>query len=257
MSRFADQGVVVTGGAGRMGEAIAAGFLAEGARVFLTDINAEGLQRVVQRLDSGEGHVHSFACDVTNAADADALFAEAEAHLEGIDVLCNNAGILDMGLTVDLSEEQWDRVMNVNAKSVFLVTHAFLPHMLARGGAIVNTASQAGKRGYRWLSHYCASKAAVMAFTKCLAIEIAPTVRVNCVCPGVVNTDMMEREYVWQKTFTGETKEEIQATWLGAIPMGRLQEPEHVANVVLFLASTDASEMTGQALNVTGGMVME
>jgi NAD(P)-dependent dehydrogenase (short-subunit alcohol dehydrogenase family) len=257
MARFNDYGVVVTGGAGRMGHAIAAGFLAEGARVLLSDINEDGVKHVAKELDTGEGRVHSFVCDVTSSSGADALFAEAHARLGAIDVLCNNAGILDMGLTIDLTEQQWDLCMNVNAKSVYLVTHAFLPHMVERGGAIVNTASQAGKRGYRWLSHYCASKAAVMAFTKCLAIEVAPKVRVNCVCPGVVNTAMMEREYVWQTAVTGETKEEIQASWLKAIPMGRLQEPEHVANVVLFLASDDSSEMTGQALNVTGGMVME
>jgi NAD(P)-dependent dehydrogenase (short-subunit alcohol dehydrogenase family) len=159
---------------------------------------------------------------------------------------------------VDLSEDEWDRVMDVNAKGVFLCTRAILTHMLERGsGVIVNIASQAGKRGYKLFTHYCASKAAVIVFSKGVALEVAPHVRVNCICPGIVNTDMMEREYGWETAMTGEPKESIQKRWMAGIPMGRFQEPEHIARVALFLASDDASEMTGQAINVTGGMVME
>jgi NAD(P)-dependent dehydrogenase (short-subunit alcohol dehydrogenase family) len=130
--------------------------------------------------------------------------------------------------------------------------------MLERGkGNVVNIASQAGKRGYKLFAHYCASKAALILLSKGLALEVAPTLRINCICPGIVNTEMMEREYVWEEEMTGEPKPSIQARWMAGIPMGRFQEPEHVARVVLFMASDDASEMTGQAINVTGGMVME
>jgi meso-butanediol dehydrogenase / (S,S)-butanediol dehydrogenase / diacetyl reductase len=158
----------------------------------------------------------------------------------------------------EIKEEEWDLVMDVNAKGVFLCTKAIVPHMMERkSGAIVNVASQAGKRGYKLFTHYCASKAAVIVFSKGVALEIAPNVRINCVCPGIVNTDMMEREYAWEQAMTGEPKESIKARWMSGIPMGRFQEPEDVAHVVLFLASDDASEMTGQAINITGGMIME
>jgi NAD(P)-dependent dehydrogenase (short-subunit alcohol dehydrogenase family) len=197
-------------------------------------------------------------CDVTNAADVAQLLEGAIDKMGSVDILVNNAGTITMSKVVDTDEKDWDLVMDVNAKGVFLCTKAVLPHMLDRkSGAIVNIASQAGKRGYKLFAHYCASKAAVIGFSKGVALEVAPHVRVNCVCPGVVNTDMMEREYAWETAMTGEPKKSIQKRWLAGIPMGRFQEPKDIAGVALFLASDAASEMTGQAINVTGGMVME
>jgi NAD(P)-dependent dehydrogenase (short-subunit alcohol dehydrogenase family) len=163
-----------------------------------------------------------------------------------------------MQQVVDIDEKDWDFVMDVNAKGVFLCVKGVLPGMLDRGkGNIVNIASQAGKRGYKLFAHYCASKAAVIVFSKGVALEVAPTIRINCVCPGIVNTEMMDREYQWEEEMTGEEKDSIKARWMSGIPMGRFQEPEDIAGVVMFLASEDSSEMTGQAINVTGGMVME
>ena len=178
--------------------------------------------------------------------------------LSGIDVLVNNAGVVTMNRVVDLPEDDWDSVMDVNAKGVFLMVRETLPGMLKRGGgAIVNIASQAGKRGYALTAHYCASKAAVIVFTKGVALEVAPTVRINCVCPGILWTEMVERECAWEEEITGEPRDAIKERLLSGIPMGRFQEPHQVAPLVLFLASDAASEMTGQAINVTGGMVME
>jgi len=257
MGRFENKGVVVTGAAQGMGRAIASAFLGEGARVVLADLNEEGAGKAAAEL-GGDSRAVGMRCDVTSASDVDSLIDRSIAHLGRIDVFVNNAGTITMRKTVELSEDEWDLVMDVNAKGVFLCTRRVLPHMLERGGgAIVNIASQAGKRGYKLFTHYCASKAAVIVFSKGVALEVAPTVRVNCVCPGIVNTDMMEREYAWEQAMTGEPRESIQARWMSGIPMGRVQEPEHVARVALFLASDDASEMTGQAINVTGGMVME
>jgi meso-butanediol dehydrogenase / (S,S)-butanediol dehydrogenase / diacetyl reductase len=196
--------------------------------------------------------------DVTDRAAVHDVVGRAIEELGGIDILVNNAGVITMKPTVELTEEEWDLNMDVNAKGVFLCTQAVLPHMLERSNCcVVSTASQAGKRGYKLFSHYCASKAAVINFTRAVAVEVAPQVRLNCVCPGIVNTDMMEREYAWETAMTGEPKEAIKERWMAGIPMGRFQEPEDVAGVVLFLASDDASEMTGQAINVTGGMVMD
>lgn len=257
MGRFEGKGVVVTGAAQGMGRAIAAAFLAEGARVVLSDMNEEGVQETARQLDP-DGAASAVRCDVTRSADVKNLVAAAVEQLGAVDVFVNNAGTITMRQVVDLSEDEWDTVMDVNAKGVFLCTQSILPHMLERkSGAIVNIASQAGKRGYRLFAHYCASKAAVIVFSKGVALEVAPHVRINCVCPGIVNTDMMEREYAWEEAMTGESKESIKTRWMSGIPMGRFQEPEHVARVALFLASDDASEMTGQAINVTGGMVME
>jgi meso-butanediol dehydrogenase / (S,S)-butanediol dehydrogenase / diacetyl reductase len=245
--------VVVTGAAQGIGKAIAERFASEGARVFLADINAEGVEETARDL----GGLSAY-CDVRNPADVKAMVAKAIAELGAIDVFCNNAGTITMKSTVDLDEEDWDINMDTNAKGVFLCTREVLPHMLERhSGAIVNTASQAGKRGYKLFTHYCASKAAVIVFSKGVALEVAPDVRINCVCPGIVTTDMMEREYAWEEAMTGEPKASIQARWKSGIPMQRFQTPEKVAGVVAFLASDDASEMTGQAINVTGGMVME
>jgi len=255
--RFDGQGVLVTGGAAGMGRAIAEAFLGEGAQVVIADINAERVAQTADEL-SANGNVIGLACDVTNADQVNEMIRRGDEELGGIDVLVNNAGVITMANTVDVPEKDWDYVMDVNAKGVFLTVKAVIPGMLDRGGGkIVNIASQAGKRGYKLFAHYCASKAAVIVFSKGVALEVAPTIRINCVCPGIVNTEMMEREYAWEEEMTGETKESIQKRWMSGIPMGRFQEPEHIARVAMFLASEDSSEMTGQAINVTGGMVME
>jgi NAD(P)-dependent dehydrogenase (short-subunit alcohol dehydrogenase family) len=257
MGRFEGRGVVVTGAAQGMGRAIAEAFVTEGARVVLSDLNEEGVVKTAGELGQN-GNTFAVRCDVTKSDDVTSLLESAVDHLGTVDVFVNNAGTITMRQVIDLGEDEWDLVMDVNAKGVFLCTRAILPHMLERkSGAIVNIASQAGKRGYKLFAHYCASKAAVIVFSKGVALEVAPDVRINCVCPGIVNTDMMEREYGWEQAMTGEPKESIQKRWMSGIPMGRFQEPEHIARVALFLASDDASEMTGQAINVTGGMVME
>jgi meso-butanediol dehydrogenase/(S,S)-butanediol dehydrogenase/diacetyl reductase len=255
--RFQDKRVFVTGAAQGIGRAIAAAFLDEGARVCLTDLNGDGVAATAREL-ADDGRATAMQLDVRDRSGVGDCVTRAIDELGGIDILINNAGVITMKPTVELTEEEWDLNMEVNAKGVFLCTQAVLPHMLERGdGCVVSTASQAGKRGYKLFSHYCASKAAVINFTRAVAVEVAPTVRLNCVCPGIVNTEMMEREYAWETAMTGELKESIKARWMAGIPMGRFQQPEHVAGVVLFLASDAASEMTGQAINVTGGMVMD
>jgi NAD(P)-dependent dehydrogenase (short-subunit alcohol dehydrogenase family) len=257
-SRFEGSGVLITGGAAGMGRAIAEAFAGEGARVIIADINVERVGETAAALSGGGATVTSVGCDVTDPAQVDAMVKHAEDELDGIDILVNNAGVITMDKIVDVTPEDWDFVMDVNSKGVFLCIRAVLPGMLERGGGnIVNVASQAGKRGYKLFAHYCASKAAVILLSKGVALEVAPTVRVNCVCPGIVNTEMMDREYVWEEEMTGESQDSIKERWMSGIPMGRFQEPEHVAGVVMFLASDAASEMTGQAINITGGMVME
>ncbi|MFN8215537.1 MAG: SDR family NAD(P)-dependent oxidoreductase [Solirubrobacterales bacterium] len=257
-NRFDGSGVLVTGGAAGMGRAIAEAFLSEGARVVIADIDEERVGRTASELDGSGEKVTSLGVDVTSEEQVGEMIRRGDEVLGGIDVLVNNAGVITMDKTVDVSEKDWDFVMDVNAKGVFLCVKAVIPGMLERGGGkIVNIASQAGKRGYKLFAHYCASKAAVIVFSKGVALEVAPTIRINCVCPGIVNTEMMEREYGWEEEMTGEPRASIEERWMSGIPMGRFQEPEHIARVAMFLASDESSEMTGQAINVTGGMVME
>jgi meso-butanediol dehydrogenase / (S,S)-butanediol dehydrogenase / diacetyl reductase len=258
--RFIGKKVLITGAAQGIGSAIASRFIEEGADVFLTDLNEEKVEQTTSALRAeypGSQTVISAGCDVTDEESVGRAFQTAVDQLGGVDILANNAGVITMRKTEDLTVADWDLNMNVNAKGVFLCTREAIPIMIGRGGGvIVNTASQAGKSGYPLFSHYCASKAAVINFTKAVAMEYAPTIRANCVCPGIVNTDMMDREYVWENEMTGEPIDSIKARWMSGIPMGRFQEPHHIAALVAFLASEDASEMTGQAVNVTGGMVM-
>jgi meso-butanediol dehydrogenase / (S,S)-butanediol dehydrogenase / diacetyl reductase len=253
--RFEGRAVVVTGAGQGIGRAIAAAFASEGARVVLAGRNEQRVRDAAKELGP---HASAVRCDVANASDVEALIDTGIARLGQIDILVNNAGTITMATVVDLTEDEWDLVMDVNAKGVFLCTRAVLSHMLdRRSGVIVNISSGAGKRGYKLFAHYCASKAAVIGFTRAVALEVAPHVRVNCICPGVTNTNMLESEYAWETEMTGEPKEAIQRRWLSSIPMGTFLEPDDIARPTLFIASDDASEMTGQAINVTGGMLME
>ncbi|MER3437930.1 MAG: 3-ketoacyl-ACP reductase, partial [Chloroflexota bacterium] len=188
-------------------------------------------------------------------AEATAVVAAVEQDLGPLSILVNNAGVSTMRPIWDLTEEDWDFNMDVNAKGVFLVTRAALPGMMARrSGCIVNTASMAGKKAVPYLAHYCASKWACIGFTKTAAVELGPYgIRVNCVCPGYVATSMQERELIWEAELRGKTVEEVKADYIRLTPLGRLETAEDVARVVLFLCSPAAEFITGAAIDVTGG----
>jgi NAD(P)-dependent dehydrogenase (short-subunit alcohol dehydrogenase family) len=257
--RFKGRSVVVTGAAQGLGRGTAAAFLAEGANVVLADVNGEKVTRTAAELAAG-ADCHAFAaeCDVSQEGDFRALIERAVADLGGVDHLVNNAGTITISPLTEISEADWDRVIDVNLKGVFLGMKCVLPHMLERGsGSIVNIASQAGKRGNPFIAHYNASKAGVISLTQTAALEAAPKVRVNCVCPGIINTDLQEQEYDVVSRLTGKSREEIKSEWIASMPLGRFQEVEDVADAVLFLASDDSRQTTGEALNVSGGMVME
>ncbi len=255
MRRFEGKIVLVTGAASGIGKAVSKAFAAEGAHVLCTDIGAEVLDSVVSEICQTAGIAEGHTMDVTRKAEVHAVVGEAARRLGRLDVLVNNAGVSTMAPVVDLTEEEWNFNMDVNAKGVFLCSQAVLPYMIARGrGKIVNTASMASKIGAPFLAHYSASKFAVIGFTQALAREVAQhNINVNAVCPGFVATSMQDREVVWEGKLRGMSPEEVRADYIRQTPLGRLCQPEDVARTVLFLASDDADFVTGQGINVTGG----
>jgi NAD(P)-dependent dehydrogenase (short-subunit alcohol dehydrogenase family) len=199
----------------------------------------------------------ALVCDLADAGAIASCAQEAKSRLGGIDVLVNNAGIGRGIPLVESSDEYIDQVLAVNLRAVMLLTREVLRFMLEQGdGSIINIASQAAKRGYPDISHYSASKAGVLGFTIALAVEVAPVVRVNAVCPGMVETTMMKNNIEQTSREQQISYQAAYDQWRAPIPLGRLQQPEDVSNGVLFLASEAASEITGEALNVSGGLVM-
>jgi NAD(P)-dependent dehydrogenase (short-subunit alcohol dehydrogenase family) len=245
---------LVTGGGAGIGRAIVRALAREGARVAVSDLDRAAADDAASEV-SGV----AFALDVRDAAATAAVVAEAAAALGGLDAAVANAGVSTMARVVDLTESEWDFNMDVNAKGVFLTNQAVVRHFLATGtrGAIVNTASLAAKVGAPLLAHYSASKFAVAGFTQALAREVAPQgIRVNCVCPGFVRTSMQAREVVWEAKLRGLPDDAVRAEYVAQTPLGRLQEPEDVADVVAFLLGDGARFMTGLALDVNGGVFM-
>ena len=241
--RLAGRRAVVTGAARGIGAAIASTFRREGARLALVDIDEERVSKTGAELDA--------ACYTVDLSDADAtrsVIGQAIAGLGGIDVLVNNAGILKMAPLLEIDPADWDLTFAVNVRAMLVTTQVAAAAMIPQQrGTIINMASMGGKVGGVNQAHYAASKAAVISLTQVAAKELGPhRITVNCICPGYVLTEM------GAATRTDAMVRE----WSSKSPLGRLAEPADVANMALFLASDEASYCTGQAMNVTGGMVM-
>lgn len=249
--RFRRKGVIVTGGASGIGKATVRRFLEEGAEVAIFDRSEEMGKKTVSEL--GRQHLHPILItgDVTKASDVKRMVKEARKRLGTIDILFNNAGILVEGTVLDVSEKDWDRIMDTNVKGVFLMSKEVVPIMLKQGkGVIVNNASCSGLVGDRNAIAYNTSKGAVVLMTKCLALDYSlKNIRVNCVCPGEIDTPMFRQE----AKSRGLPVEEYRKQLCEYHPIGRLGKPEEVANAVLFLASDEAGFITGTAFSVDGG----
>jgi meso-butanediol dehydrogenase / (S,S)-butanediol dehydrogenase / diacetyl reductase len=251
--RLPERVVIVTGAASGIGRSIVTTCTSEGAIVTGLDANEAGLTilRSAAATEALEiAHVDVTASTQVNAAVQDVLDRHGR-----IDVLVNAAGISTMAPVVELTEADWDRTFDVNVKGVFLMSRAALPSMIEHGsGSIVNIASAAGKRGSRTLSHYSASKFAVIGFTQSVALEVAAAgVRANSVCPGLISTPMQDREVAWEAKLRETSEQKVLDRYVAAVPMGRLGNPEDVARVVVFLASDDAQYVTGESVDVGGG----
>jgi NAD(P)-dependent dehydrogenase (short-subunit alcohol dehydrogenase family) len=252
----------VTGAGAGIGRGIALRLSADGTTVIVTDKDLSWAENTRDEIEKRGGKATALRLDVTDSKDVNEVVEAVWTRFGQIDILVNNAGVSSMGRLVDLTESDWDRIMDVNAKGVFLVTVTVLRKMVnhdygSEPPKIVNVASMGGKIAVPFLAHYIASKFAVVGFTKATALELAPLkINVNCVCPGIVDTSMLEREIEWEANFRKMTREEMRKAYLSQVPLGRLATPEDVAKIVAFLCSREADYMTGQAINVTGGLLM-
>ncbi len=243
MRGLKDKRVLITGGARGIGAATASRFLEEGARVVVLDIDDEARQRIEDKLPSLSGTV---GADVSNHEAVTQAFNELDKLLGGLDVLINNAGISIRHTFMEITPEEWQRVMDVNLNGMFFVAQQAARKMLENGnGVILNMGSTNGMMGYPFYADYNASKAGVIELTRSMALELAPTVRVNVICPGYILTPMQKAEYTPELLRECESK----------IPLGRLGQPEEVAALFAFLASDDAQYITGQIFVIDGGEI--
>jgi NAD(P)-dependent dehydrogenase (short-subunit alcohol dehydrogenase family) len=253
------QTAIVTGAGRNIGRAIALELAGMGADVVVAEVDEASGKRTAEEVRERGRKALALPTDVTRLADLQAMADRTVAEWGRIDILVNNAGIHRSAYTADVTEDDWDRLLAVNAKGVFFASQAVLRHMVkARRGNIISVASMAGKMGLKTSLVYGITKAAVISMTKSLAVAHAGDgIRANCVCPGIVETDMIfqiDRE-AGEKLFGLKPGEYLKQR-VAQIPLGRIEAPEDVANVVGFLASGKSSYMTGQAINVTGGLVM-
>lgn len=250
MSRFAGRVVIVTGAAKGIGRCIARAFAGEGARVAALDIDGAGLEALTRELEERRAEVLALKADVTAAAEVGQALEAVVGRWGRVDVLVNNVGGFSaIRRTEDIPEAEWDAIFRLNVTSAFLASKAVLPIMRRqRAGAIVNLSSIAGRAGAVTVtSHYAAAKAAILGFTRHLAREVAAEgIRVNAVAPGTVATER----------FRALRSAEEGRRLAASVPIGRVAEPEEIAEAVLYLASDGARYITGATLDVNGGLLM-
>jgi meso-butanediol dehydrogenase/(S,S)-butanediol dehydrogenase/diacetyl reductase len=250
MSRFEGQTVVVTGAGGGIGKGIASRFAGEGARVVLADRSVAVHEAAAEVGGTG------VQADITDPADVTRLFDAAER----VDVLVNNAGIITISRLEELTLDDWDRVLRVNTTGAFLCCQAAAAKMRAQGGGgrILNAASGQARQGFIFTPHYAASKFGVVGLTQSLAKELAKDqITVNAYCPGIVGSDMWSyNDREWGRLLGDYKPGELMEEWVAGIPLGRAGTNDDVASLLLFLASSEAAYITGQTINVDGGMFM-
>lgn len=258
-TRLQGKVAVVTGGAQGIGRAIARRLYEEGASVVIADLNGDTAEQTARDLSGGiSGSALGIALDVSRPEESRAMVERVTRELGSLDILVNNAGVGKVQRLEDITEADWNWMFDVNVKGLFFCTQAVAVAMKRqRSGKIINLASIAGRQGEPLVVHYCATKAAVISITQSTALELAPFgINVNAVAPGIVDTPFwveVDKQYASILNLEiGQKKREDAAT----IPLGRIEQPEDVAPAVAFLASSDANYITGQTLNVEGGLIM-
>lgn len=257
-NRFEDSTVVITGGNKGIGFALAQRFVDEGAKVVVASVDAD-VEDAAARLGA-PARTRGFHCDVTDKAQVEALYDFASAEFGRVDVSVQNAGIITIAKVEDLTEGEWDATLAVNTKGVFLCCQAAIRRMRAQGagGRLINTASGQARDGFIYTPHYAASKFGVVGLTQSLAKEVAlDGITVNAICPGIIETEMWDyNDRVWGRMLGDYGPGELMRDWVQNIPMKRAGRGSDVAGLVAFLASDDAAYITGQTINVDGGLIM-
>ena len=255
-ARLDKKHAILTGAGGGIGVAVAAAYLREGARCTIVDLSPQASPAVLELAAQYPERVHYLSADVTKSADRERIVAEAVEKFGPLHVLYNNAAVFDMAPLLEGGEEMFDKIFAVNVKAAFFVMQKVLAHMLEcqTRGAVINMASQAGRRGEALVAHYCASKAAIISYTQSAALAMAPHhIRVNGIAPGVIDTPMwggVDALFAkYEKLAIGEKKIQVGK----AVPLGYMGAPSDIAGAAVFLASDEASYITAQTLNVDGG----
>jgi NAD(P)-dependent dehydrogenase (short-subunit alcohol dehydrogenase family) len=258
-ARLANRVGVVTGGGGGIGAGICRAFAREGAAIAVTDLNLEAASRLAAEINAEGGQAAAFGFDVTDAAAVARVADEIEETLGPLEIWVNNAGISHVVPFLDLSEELWDLELRVNLKGAFIGCQVAIRCMLPRRrGVVLNMSSQSGKIGASHYAAYCASKFGVIGLTQSLALEFARQgIRVNAICPGVVLTGLWDKQIEDYARKRGLAVDQVRPYLEEKVPVGRLCTAEDVAGTAVFLASDEAAFITGQAVNVSGGLVMD
>lgn len=249
---------VVTGASRGIGRAIAVAYGKQGAAVVCASRGLDELEETADAVRQAGGEALAVRCDITQDGDVAELAETARDRFGFADILVNNAGVHLAGPFLEHEMSDWEHIVDVNIYGTVRTTRAFLPAMLEEGrGRIINIASTAGKYGSLFQSPYNTTKHAVVGLTKCLALETAKTeVRVNAICPGFVATEMVDQVVDQFAGYLGVPTEEVIPTLLKRVPIGRLLEPEEIAELAVYLASPAAGAMTGQALTIAGGLIL-
>jgi NAD(P)-dependent dehydrogenase (short-subunit alcohol dehydrogenase family) len=252
-----DKVVVVTGAGAGIGRGIARRFGREESIVVVNDLRPETAKKVAAEISAAGGRAIALAGDMTKESDVKQVFDQVMRTYGRVDILVNNVGLFEFGELVGSAPEGWDKDFTVNVRSAYLCSNRVAQEMKKAGaGRIINIASGAGKIGGTWSRGYGATKWAVLGLTKSLAAELAPDIRVNAVCPGIIDTDMDAAFVEKIAARQGVSPEEFKAARAASIPLKRIGTPEDVAKAVAFLASDEASYTIGEAFNLSGGLVM-
>lgn len=258
-SRLANQHALLTGANGGIGLAVAAAYVAQGASCTVVDMAAQPSPLLTQLMQQSPGRVAYIQADITQSAQINAMVDSAVQKFGKLHILFNNAAVFDLAPLLDSNEAMYDKLFAVNVKGMFFVMQKVLTHMVQHQvqGSVINMSSQAGRRGEALVSHYCATKAAVISYTQSAALAMAPhKIRVNAISPGVIDTPMWQHVdslfAKYENLPLGEKKKQVGL----AVPLGYMGAPSDIAGAAVFLASQEASYITAQTLNVDGGCVM-
>jgi meso-butanediol dehydrogenase/(S,S)-butanediol dehydrogenase/diacetyl reductase len=258
LRRFEDKVAVITGASRGIGQGIAERFAREGARV-VAGANEDLVEKVAAGIRASGGTAMSVVCDVSRKASVEELYSRAMDEFGTVDISVQNAGVITISRIEELTEVDWDRVMAVNTKGAFLCCQAAARIMMDKGfGRLINIASGQAREGFIYTPHYAASKMGVVGITQSLAKELATRgITVNAICPGIIDTDMWaynDRE--WGRLLGTYEPGALMREWVQGIPMKRAGTPDDIAALAAFLASDDAVYITGQTINVDGGLIM-